>query len=62
MFMKTYYIIIEKVPGDQKSEEHFDYVCETETQAWNYARDKSRACGSIARVKSVTEREERNPL
>ena len=49
----TYYIIVEKVPGDRNLEEHFDYVCDTEQQAWNYAREKSRMYGPSARVKSV---------
>jgi len=49
----TFYVIIEKIPGDIRYQEFFDYVCDTEQQAWNYAREKARMYGPSARVKSV---------
>lgn len=53
--MTTYYIIVEKTPGNANGDEFFTYTCENEQQAWVYARDKWRQYGAGSRIKSVTE-------
>jgi hypothetical protein len=52
--MPEFMIVIERQPGEVKSEEHFAYTCDTAEQAWDYARDKWRVYGPMSRVKSVT--------
>jgi len=51
--MRTFWITVEKIPGDRRTEEQFSYDCDTVDQAWDYARNLWRVYGPSTRVVHV---------
>lgn len=51
--IKCYWIVIEGEPGDERSQEHFDFHCYNDNEAQDYAKRVARLCGPRAEVKEV---------
>jgi hypothetical protein len=53
--MKQYYVVIQKVPGDRRTEKYFHHCADSIDDAWTWACGLYKAYGPAMRVVSVVE-------
>jgi len=60
--VQHFIILVRRDPSDRRTEETFDYHCETMEQAKIYATDVAKLCGPTAKVMSVRQTSDGEPV